>query len=105
MQGMEQPVYYWDPVIAPSGMAFYAGKAIPEWQGAFLVGGLVSPGLVVLHMDGDRVALEEHVPLDERIRVVNVGPDGAVYDVNAPRRAACRTVIRSAANSLRCSPP
>ena len=43
----QQPVYYWDPVIAPSGMAYYNGDAIPEWKGAFLVGGLVAQAVVV----------------------------------------------------------
>lgn len=81
----EQPAYYWDPVIAPSGMAYYDGDAIPEWKGAFLVGGLVSQGVVVLHMDGDKVAHEERVPLDARIRDVKVGPDGAVYAVTESR--------------------
>lgn len=81
----EQPVYYWDPVIAPSGMANYDGDAIPEWKGAFLVGGLGSQGVVVLHMDGDKVAHEERVPLDARIRDVKVGPDGAVYAVTESR--------------------
>jgi len=81
----EQPVYYWDPVIAPSGMAYYDAEAIPEWKGAFLVGGLVSQGVVILHMDGDKVAHEERVPLDARIRDVKVGPDGAVYAVTESR--------------------
>jgi glucose/arabinose dehydrogenase len=81
----EQPVYYWDPVIAPSGMAYYDGDAIPEWKGAFLVGGLVSQGIVVIHMDGDQVKYEERVPLDARIRDVKVGPDGAVYAVTESR--------------------
>ncbi|WP_185984168.1 PQQ-dependent sugar dehydrogenase [Aureimonas mangrovi] len=79
--GMEQPVYYWDPVIGPSGMAFYEGEEFPTWDGAFLIGGLVSTGLVVVHLDGNRVAFEERVPLEERIRDVKVGPDGAVYAV------------------------
>lgn len=81
LEGTEQPVYYWDPVIGPSGMAYYAGEAIPEWKGSFLIGGLVSKGLVVLHMDGDRVAREERVPLDARIRDVKVAPDGTVFVV------------------------
>ncbi|SFB47652.1 Glucose/arabinose dehydrogenase, beta-propeller fold [Rhizobium sp. NFR07] len=81
----EQPVYYWDPVIGPSGMAYYDGDAIPEWKGAFLVGGLVSQGVVVLHLDGDKVAHEERVDLDARIRDVKVGPDGAVYAVTETR--------------------
>lgn len=81
----EQPVYYWDPVIAPSGMAFYNHDAIPEWKGAFLIGGLVSQGLVVLHMQDDKVSHEERVDLDARIRDVRVGPDGAVYAVTETR--------------------
>jgi glucose/arabinose dehydrogenase len=93
-QGMEQPVYYWDPVIAPSGMAFYEGEAIPSWQGAFLVGGLVSQGLVVLHMDGDRVAHEERVPLGARIRDVAVGPEGAVYALTETRGGGGSTILR-----------
>ncbi|TNM63025.1 PQQ-dependent sugar dehydrogenase [Aliirhizobium smilacinae] len=90
----EQPVYYWDPVIGPSGMAFYDGDAIPEWKNAFLVGGLVSQGVVVLHMDGDRVAHEERVPLDARIRDVKVGPDGAVYAVTEQRGGGQSTIIK-----------
>ncbi|AYD01641.1 PQQ-dependent sugar dehydrogenase [Neorhizobium sp. NCHU2750] len=89
----EQPVYYWDPVIGPSGMAFYGSDAIPEWKGAFLVGGLVSRGVVVLHMDGDKVAHEERVSLDARVRDVKVGPDGAVYAVTETRGGAS-TIIR-----------
>ena len=85
LEGTEQPVYYWDPVIGPSGMAFYDGDAIPEWKGAFLIGGLVAQGLVVLHMDGDRVKFEEHVPLEARIRDVKVAPDGSVYAVTESR--------------------
>ncbi|KQV44364.1 MULTISPECIES: PQQ-dependent sugar dehydrogenase [unclassified Rhizobium] len=80
-EGMEQPVYYWDPVIGPSGMAFYNGDAIPEWKDAILIGGLVAQGVVVLHMEDDRVKFEEHVPLNARVRDVKVGPDGAVYAV------------------------
>ncbi len=90
MADTEQPIYYWDPVIAPSGMAFYDGDAIPEWKGAFLVGGLVSQGIVVLHMENDRVKHEERVALDARIRDVKVGPDGAVYAVTEQRGAATR---------------
>lgn len=89
----EQPVYYWDPVIGPSGMALYDGDAIPEWKNAFLVGGLVSQGVVVLHMDGDRVSHEERVPLEARIRDVKVGPDGAVYAVTETRGGSS-TIIR-----------
>jgi glucose/arabinose dehydrogenase len=79
--GLEQPVYYWDPVIAPSGMAWYDAALFPEWRGSFLVGGLVSSGLVVVKLDGDRVVSEERVDLGARTRDVKVGPDGAVYVV------------------------
>lgn len=93
LEGTEQPVYYWDPVIGPSGMAYYDGDAIPEWKGAFLIGGLVSQGLVVLHMDGDKVAHEERVPLDARIRDVKVGPDGSVFALTE-RRGGGSTILR-----------
>ncbi|MDH4441266.1 MAG: PQQ-dependent sugar dehydrogenase [Rhizobium sp.] len=94
MADTEQPVYYWDPVIAPSGMAFYNADAIPEWKGAFLVGGLVSQGIVVLHMENDRVKHEERIPLDARIRDVKVGPDGAVYAVTEQRGGGGSTIVK-----------
>lgn len=94
MADTEQPVYYWDPVIAPSGMAYYDADAIPEWQGAFLVGGLVSQGVVVLHMENDRVKFEERIDLDARIRDVKVGPDGAVYAVTEQRGGGNSTIIK-----------
>lgn len=94
LQGTEQPVYYWDPVIGPSGMAYYDGDAIPEWKGAFLVGGLVSQGLVVLHMEGDAVSNEERVPLDARIRDVKVAPDGTVFAVTEQRSGGGSTILR-----------
>jgi aldose sugar dehydrogenase len=80
-KGMEQPVYYWDPVIAPSGALFYTGDAFPDWKGDLFVGSL-KPGLLVrLHLDGDRVIQEERYlgNLDERIRDVRQGPDGFIY--------------------------
>ncbi|MCL6705654.1 PQQ-dependent sugar dehydrogenase [Pseudomonas sp. R2.Fl] len=94
LEGTEQPVYYWDPVIGPSGMAYYDAAAIPEWKGSFLIGGLVSQGLVILHMDGDRVSHEERLPLDARIRDVKVGPDGAVYAVTEQRGGGESTILR-----------
>jgi glucose/arabinose dehydrogenase len=94
MADTEQPVYYWDPVIAPSGMAYYNADAIPEWKGAFLVGGLVSQGIVVLHMENDRVKHEERIPLDARIRDVKVGPDGAVYAVTEQRGGGGSTIVK-----------
>ncbi|MDP3660020.1 PQQ-dependent sugar dehydrogenase [Phenylobacterium sp.] len=79
--GMEQPVYYWDPVIAPSGMTFYEGDLFPAWKGSLFVGGLAGQHLVRLTLDGDRVSGEERllVELGERIRDVVQGPDGALY--------------------------
>jgi aldose sugar dehydrogenase len=79
--GMEQPLYYWDPVIAPSGMAFYTGEAFPDWRGSLLIGSL-RPGLLVrLTLQDGQVAREERylADLDERIRDVRQGPDGLLY--------------------------
>ncbi|HRO11675.1 PQQ-dependent sugar dehydrogenase [Amaricoccus sp.] len=77
--GMEQPRYYWDPVIAPSGMVFYDGAMFPEWQGDLLVGSLSPGALVRLRLDGDKVVGEERLLTDAgRIRDVAVAPDGAV---------------------------
>ena len=79
--GMEQPLFYWDPSIAPSGMAFYDADAIPGWKGSILVGALRYRLLVRLSRDGDKVLREERLldGLNERIRDVRVGPDGLVY--------------------------
>lgn len=77
--GLEQPLYYWDPVIGPSGMAFYDGALFPEWRGSLLIGGLVSRGLVRLTLDGTRVTGEARIVGGQgRIRDVAVDPDGAV---------------------------
>jgi len=80
-EGMEEPVYYWDPVIAPSGLAFYNGNLFPEWRGSVFVGGLRARMLDRLTIANDKVVAEEPllVELKERIRDVKVGPDGAVY--------------------------
>jgi glucose/arabinose dehydrogenase len=79
-EGMEQPVYYWDPVIAPSGMTFYTGDSIPGWKGSLLIGSLAG-ALVRLELRDGRVVLEERYlgELRERIRDVVEGPDGFVY--------------------------
>jgi aldose sugar dehydrogenase len=79
--GMEQPVYYWDPVIAPSGMAFYTGTTYPGWQGNLFIGSL-KPGLLVrLTMKEGQVQGEERYlgKLGERIRDVQQGPDNFLY--------------------------
>lgn len=79
--GMEQPVYYWDPVIAPSGMTFYSGTLFPEWRNNMFIGGLAAKTLVRLMVRNDRVVGEEHLlkDLDARIREVVQGPEGALY--------------------------
>jgi glucose/arabinose dehydrogenase len=82
--GMEQPVYYWDPNIAPSGMVFYTGNLFPAWRGNLLIGGLAARALVRLVVDGQgKVTGEERLLRDmqprERIRDVAQGPDGAIY--------------------------
>jgi glucose/arabinose dehydrogenase len=79
--GMEQPVYYWDPSIAPSGMAFYAGELFPEWKGNLFVGALRGAALHRLVLDGEKVVGEEALlrDLGERIRDVRAGPDGALW--------------------------
>lgn len=78
-EGMEQPVYYWDPVIAPSGMAIYDGAMFPEMRGDILIGGLKSASVVRLKLQGDRVAGEQHLAQGiGRVRDVAVAPDGAL---------------------------
>lgn len=81
--GYEQPVYYWDPVIAPSGAQWYTGDAFPAWRGDLFIGGLVARALVRLVVDNDRVVGEEHLlaDRDQRIRDVRQGPDGTLYVV------------------------
>jgi aldose sugar dehydrogenase len=83
-EGMEQPIYYWDPVIAPSGMVFYTGDLFPAWKGNLFIGGMVSTNLVRLTVKGDKIVDEERLlkdlqPIPERIRDVRQGPDGALY--------------------------
>jgi glucose/arabinose dehydrogenase len=92
---MEQPVYYWDPVIAPSGMTFYTGDAFPAWRGNILVGSMTPGRLVRLVLRDGRVASEERYlgELDERIRDVQQGPDGMIYVVtDSPRGRLLRVL-------------
>ncbi len=80
--GMEQPVYYWDPVIAPSGADFYDGELFPDWQGNLLIGAMSPPALVRLKLEDGRVTGEERFdPGIGRIRDVQVAPDGAIWVV------------------------
>jgi glucose/arabinose dehydrogenase len=79
--GMEQPVYYWDPVIAASGMVFYTGDRYPGWKGSVLVGSMTPGALVRLVLENGRVVKEERYlgELSQRIRDVQQGPDGLLY--------------------------
>ena len=80
-EGLEQPVYYWDPSIAVSGLAFYTADLIPEWKGNLFVGGLVGAHLERLVLEGEEVVAHEKLLTDlgERIRDVRQGPDGALW--------------------------
>ncbi|MCC6888294.1 MAG: PQQ-dependent sugar dehydrogenase [Hyphomicrobiales bacterium] len=79
--GMEQPVKYWVPSIAPSGMAFYTGALFPAWRGNLFIGALLAQTLVRLELKGEAVGSEERLlqNLRARIRDVRQGPDGALY--------------------------
>jgi glucose/arabinose dehydrogenase len=80
-EGMEQPLWYWVPSIAPSGMAFYTGDLFPAWRGNLFVGALAGQLIARLELDGDKVVKEERLlrELRERIRDVRQGPDGALW--------------------------
>lgn len=81
--GMEQPVYYWDPVISPSGITFYSKGAIPEWEGNLFLGGLSSSRIVRLVIKDNKVVAEEDLleHLGARFRALRQGQDGALYAV------------------------
>ncbi len=80
-EGMEQPVYYWDPSIAVSGLVFHTGDVYPQWKGNLFAGGLNGARLVRLALENEAVVAEESLLADrgERIRDVRQGPDGALY--------------------------
>jgi aldose sugar dehydrogenase len=79
--GMEQPVFYWDPSIAPSGMAFYTGDKFPGWRGSVLIGALAGGVVARMTLDGEKVVAEERMfaGTGNRFRDVRQGPDGFVY--------------------------
>jgi glucose/arabinose dehydrogenase len=80
-EGMEQPIWYWVPSIAPSGMAFYTANLFPAWRGNLFVGALAGQILVRIELEGEKVVKEERLlaQLRERIRDVRQGPDGALW--------------------------
>jgi aldose sugar dehydrogenase len=79
--GVDQPIYFWYPDIAPSSAMFYTGDMFRQWKGNLLVGALVEKCLIRLVLDGDKVVAEEHLlgDLGQRIRDLRQGPDGALY--------------------------
>ncbi|MFG1478174.1 PQQ-dependent sugar dehydrogenase [Xanthobacter sp. V4C-4] len=77
--GMEQPLFYWDPSIAPSGAAFYDGALLPAFQGQLFVGALAGAALVEVKVRDGLVMGEERLPLGARVRDVRMGPDGALW--------------------------
>ncbi len=81
MEGVTDPLHYWDPASAPSGMAFYTGDQFPEWRGDLFVGALKMQKLVRLSIENEEVKEEEDLlkDLGERIRDVRMGPDGALW--------------------------
>lgn len=82
-QGMEQPVYYWDPVVSPSGMTFYTGNRVAEWQNNLFVSSLSAQHIVRLVIENNRVVGEERLLADEgqRFRDITQGTDGALYAI------------------------
>ncbi len=77
--GMEQPLHYWVPSIAPSGMAFYNAAHFPQWQGNLFVGSLKFGQLVRLQLNGDKIVSEQRWDIGRRVRDVRQGPDGYLY--------------------------
>jgi aldose sugar dehydrogenase len=100
--GMQQPVYYWDPVIAPSGMIVYHGDLFPQWKGSIFIGGLGGMKLVRLQMSGDRVVGEEWLLQDrsKRIRDVQQAPDGAIYVLTEEGDKSAILRLRPARNAV-----
>jgi len=82
-EGLSQPAYYWDPVISPSGMTFYAGDAIPEWQNNLFIGSLSGMHIVRLVIADNRIVGEERLLAGEqqRFRDITQGSDGALYAI------------------------
>lgn len=82
-EGMEQPVYYWDPVVSPSGMTFYTGNRVPEWQNNLFIGTLSGMHIVRLAIKDNRIIGEERLLAQEnqRFRDITQGNDGALYAI------------------------
>jgi glucose/arabinose dehydrogenase len=98
--GMEQPHYFWDPVIAPAGMIFYQGDMFPKWRGNLLIGSLNPGALVRLSLEGTRLTGEERLLTDiGRVRDAEEGPDGSLLMlIDAPDWAVMRVSRGEAGN-------
>ncbi len=77
--GMDQPIYYWDPVIAPSSMIWYTGTLFPRWRGSAIIGGLATNSITRIEVRGEHVTGEEKFSMDHRIRDVEQAPDGSIW--------------------------
>jgi glucose/arabinose dehydrogenase len=97
MEGMENPIHTWTPVIAPGGAIFYTGEMFPEWSGDLFVSGLKVTSLVRLDLDGNSVSHEERLLTDfgKRIRDVAQGPDGAIFVVTDENNGAIWKITRA----------
>ncbi|WP_295119883.1 PQQ-dependent sugar dehydrogenase [uncultured Chitinophaga sp.] len=82
-EGLEQPVYYWDPVLSPSGITFYSGAGIGEWKNNLFISGLSSTHIARLVIENNKVVGEERLLVDQkqRFRDITEGKDGALYTV------------------------
>ncbi len=93
--GIEEPVHFWDPSIAPSGMTFYSGEAFPEWQGDLFVGALKFQLIVRLDIEDGQIVAEERLIEDEigRIRDLEEGPDGFLYILTDERNGGLYRLV------------
>ncbi|HTW65504.1 MAG TPA: PQQ-dependent sugar dehydrogenase [Bryobacteraceae bacterium] len=81
MSGVDEPAYFWNPDIAPSGMLFYTGDVFPQWKGNLFIGGMQARALVRLVLNGDHITAEEHLLAGRNLRVRDIkqAPDGSIY--------------------------
>jgi glucose/arabinose dehydrogenase len=96
-EGMEQPIHFWEPSIAPSGLIIYTGDRFPEWRGNIFAGGLARPdggSLARLTLDGRRVVAEETLLAGTRVRDVRQGPDGLIYVAIDHRQGQPTSIVR-----------
>jgi glucose/arabinose dehydrogenase len=96
-EGMENPVHFWVPSIATSGLAVYTGSPFPAWNGNLFAGGLAGEQLarLTLNEEGTKVIMEETLlPYIGRIRDVRVGPDGIIYEALEDRSRAPTAIVR-----------